>query len=491
MSTPHQVVLTHGADVFPEALQAAALAHLARVTGHTPEQLTALLQHLPAVVARVADAQAAQQLQAELARAGWRAELRAAPPPPPPPPAPQPAQVQAPVAAPASGQALPMPLDLAAAQPAAAHPATTSCPACHHVNASRARFCAECGEPLSALGAPLRHEDAGVFGSAANAVAGMAGLQGVQGTQRFSFGDLLSDVFAKRSEREMEAYVSVGMLGSTPPVSEVSTDWPRPWLFARVLLGALLLAGVFFVMWMAFNNLNVLPGLIMVSCFVTPFVVVVLFYELNAPRNVSLIYTIKLAAWGGGVSLLMTLVLFLFSGELLSLIGASAAGFVEETSKLAAVVYATRKLSSVRYRYLLNGLVFGAAVGAGFAAFESAGYAFRVLLQSRDTDVMMANIVTRGWMAPFGHVVWTAIAAGALWRVKGAMRYDGTMLADPRFLRVFVVSVFCHIVWNASVIPSGPYMIKYWLLGAIAWAVALSLVQEGLRQVRREQLSLS
>ena len=56
---------------------------------------------------------------------------------------------------------------------------------------------------------------------------------------------------------------------------------------------------------------------------------------------------------------------------------------------------------------------------------------------------------------------------------------------------MFVVSVLCHIVWNASVIPSGPYMIKYWLLGAIAWAVALSLVQEGLRQVRREQLSLS
>ena len=85
MSTPHQVVLTHGADAFPEALQAAALAHLARVTGHTPEQLTALLQHLPAVVARVDDAQAAQQLQAELARAGWRAAPRAAPPPPPPP----------------------------------------------------------------------------------------------------------------------------------------------------------------------------------------------------------------------------------------------------------------------------------------------------------------------------------------------------------------------------------------------------------------------
>ncbi len=492
MSAPHQVVLTHTVDELPEALRDAALAYLAQVTGHTPAQIADLLQQLPAVVARVADAEAAQSLQAQLARAGWRTELRIAPPPPPPKPQAQPMREQAPVQVDkpqAVNKPLPMPADLstsASIPTSAIPPSTKSCPDCHHINASSARFCAECGEPL-ALGSPLKR-DTGVVGSAANAVAGMAGLGGAH---RFNMGDLLSEVFSKRSEREIEDYVTVGTLGTTPAITEVNPDWPKPWLYARVLLGALLLAGVFYVMWVFFQNINVLPGLIIVSCFVTPFVVVVLFYELNVPRNVTLIYTIKLAAWGGGVSLLVTLVVFTFSDQLDSLIGASSAGFVEETSKLAAVLFATRKLSTVRFRYVLNGLLFGAAVGAGFAAFESAGYALNTLLKSKDAGMMMGNIVTRGWMAPFGHVVWTALAAGALWRVKGAKRYDGTMLADPRFLRVFVVSVLCHIIWNASIVPPGPFMIKYWILGAVAWAVALSLVQEGLQQVQREQLSLT
>ncbi len=33
---------------------------------------------------------------------------------------------------------------------------------------------------------------------------------------------------------------------------------------------------------------------------------------------------------------------------------------------------------------------------------------------------MVNNLILRGALAPFGHVAWTAIAAGAFWRVKGA-----------------------------------------------------------------------
>ena len=39
----------------------------------------------------------------------------------------------------------------------------------------------------------------------------------------------------------------------------------------------------------------------------------------------------------------------------------------------------------------------------------------------------------------------------------------------------------------ADIVPTGPFMLKYWILGAVGWMVALSLVQEGLEQVRREQ----
>ena len=48
-------------------------------------------------------------------------------------------------------------------------------------------------------------------------------------------------------------------------------------------------------------------------------------------------------------------------------------GVLEETGKALALLVV---VGSLRYRWQLNGLLFGAAVGAGFAGFESAGYAF-------------------------------------------------------------------------------------------------------------------
>ena len=35
-------------------------------------------------------------------------------------------------------------------------------------------------------------------------------------------------------------------------------------------------------------------------------------------------------------------------------------------------------MRSTRYKYILNGILFGATVGAGFACFETAGYALNM-----------------------------------------------------------------------------------------------------------------
>ena len=50
-------------------------------------------------------------------------------------------------------------------------------------------------------------------------------------------------------------------------------------------------------------------------------------------------------------------------------------GVVEETSKLLAVIFVTYAARGARYPYQLNGILFGAAVGAGFACSETLGYA--------------------------------------------------------------------------------------------------------------------
>ena len=444
-----ELILLTAPNELPEALRDPALAHLAQATRRSLDELRALLCQPRPLLAVTADEVSARGLQADLRRAGWHTELRL-----------QATQVS-----------------------------SMCCGACAHANAPDARFCAQCGAALAASLAAVPEADAagGLFGAAVNTVAGMAGLQGVQ---RFSLRELLSEVFKRRSPTEMEDYLLAGTLRATPPVAAVRTDWPRPWLFARVFVSALALYLVFHVGWLLFANPNLLPALMMVGSFVVPFAALLLFYEFNAPRNVSLMLVLKLVLMGGAWSLLISLLLFDLGSQLSSLLGASAAGLIEETGKLAAVVYATRRLSPVRYRYTLNGLLFGAAVGAGFSAFESAGYAFRTLLAAGNADAMSGLILLRGVLSPFGHVVWTALAAGALWRVKGAMSYSGVMLADGRFLRILLVSVLCHVIWNSDWAPFHP-LLKYPVLGFIAWAVALSLVQDGLLQVRREQASLA
>jgi RsiW-degrading membrane proteinase PrsW (M82 family) len=170
---------------------------------------------------------------------------------------------------------------------------------------------------------------------------------------------------------------------------------------------------------------------------------------------------------------------------------------------------------NTRYKYILNGLVFGAAIGGGFGAFETAGYAFNdgffnsflsYFLKHFDPDQiekllgrslfvgydgMITLIHRRSYYAPFMHVAWSAIAAGALWRVKGANVFRTAMLFDPRFLRTFFVPVLLHMFWNSPLMrwEGALGLIKPIIVASIGWYVVLGLVQEGMRQIRDEQLT--
>src|SRR5258708_15844184 len=84
-------------------------------------------------------------------------------------------------------------------------------------------------------------------------------------------------------------------------------------------------------------------------------------------------------------------------------LGASSAGIIEELGKLAALILIAR---GPRYKYILNGLLFGAAVGAGFAAFESAGYAFPAIL-SHGSRAILQNLFLRVLLSPRMHLACT------------------------------------------------------------------------------------
>jgi RsiW-degrading membrane proteinase PrsW (M82 family) len=335
----------------------------------------------------------------------------------------------------------------------------------------------------------------------------------------FSLSAMFSDVFKGRKPGEREDYLAVGTAKTTPPLEEVQTGWPRPWFFMRVLIFMLALYLVMSKTIEWFGNPRMVPGLIVLGSFAVPLATAVLFWELNTPRNVSFVQVLMLVCLGGAISLFVTHVV----GDIATLgwLGHAGAGIEEEIAKLLAVVIV---VNNRRYKYILNGLVFGAAVGCGFAALETAGYSlyngflrdsFRYLLahpeilstintanadslnslvdaaSQQGYSSMFGIIEFRSYLAPFGHIAWTAISAGALWQVKGAKAFNLKMLVDARFLRIFSIPVILHMLWDTPILNFNGVLFyaKYVALGVVAWYMAFVLVQQGLRQIRAAQLA--
>src|SRR5215203_6612567 len=99
-------------------------------------------------------------------------------------------------------------------------------------------------------------------------------------------------------------------------------------------------------------------------------------------------------------------------------------GFIEEFVKLAALVWCARGLRAHTPR---DGALLGATVGFGFAALESAGYAFNALFSEQgglSLGTLVQTELVRGLLTPFGHGLWTAIAGAVLFAAspRGRLR---------------------------------------------------------------------
>ena len=91
-----------------------------------------------------------------------------------------------------------------------------------------------------------------------------------------------------------------------------------------------------------------------------------------------------------------------------------AVGVIEEAAKLIAPVVV---LVATRHRHPADGLLAGVASGAGFAALETMGYAFVVLIQSQGNLAVVEEVLlVRGVLSPAAHMAWTGLTAAALWR---------------------------------------------------------------------------
>lgn len=122
-------------------------------------------------------------------------------------------------------------------------------------------------------------------------------------------------------------------------------------------------------------------------------------------------------------------------------------GVIEEGTKALVLAAVARTVTSRRPR---DGLVLGATVGAGFAAFESAGYALSAVVGHGD-DHPIARIVAteaqRAVLAPFGHITWTALMGGAIFAAAGA---NGSLRFTRGVLWTFVGVSVLHALWDGT-----------------------------------------
>jgi len=230
----------------------------------------------------------------------------------------------------------------------------------------------------------------------------------------------------------------------------------RGWL--QVLLtGIVLFVAATLIMFLT-GNPNLYPTVILIGNFLVPIAFVAFLYDHQHLSALTPETIAKSFCLGGilgvlGASALEALVIPRPASpdQGLSLTSGFAVGLIEEGCKIVAVMFLARRM---RHTAPVDGLLMGAAVGMGFAALESTGYAFTAFLLSQGhVGVSIAETVIRGLIAPFGHGIWTAILATVLFRESRPQHFR---ITGPVILAYLFVSVL-HGLWDG--LPSTIYLI--------------------------------
>src|ERR687886_1585421 len=215
----------------------------------------------------------------------------------------------------------------------------------------------------------------------------------------------------------------------------------RTWL--RMFLTGLVLWILTVVVTFVTGNPNLIPTLVLLGSFLVPVSFVVWAFGRRHSGEITAELLFSTFVTGGilgvlAASLLETYLLHPSPGLFLGV------GLIEEAVKLLALAFLTRHLP---HKYARDGLILGAAVGFGFAAFESAGYAFTALFTERGLSLMQVvqTELLRGLLAPVGHGLWTAILGGVLFSASGREHFALTGRLVLSYLGVSVL----HALWDS------------------------------------------
>ncbi|MBQ6733469.1 MAG: PrsW family intramembrane metalloprotease [Lachnospiraceae bacterium] len=373
-----------------------------------------------------------------------------------------------------------------------------------------ASFCTSCGAKLGRAGFGIGSQAVSDLGGMALTAAGAfrKNLTGYEHGEKvhIQYRELFSSVFKKHSREEEDLLVICGTSQTTPNIRDIVAEWPRPWLFSRVFLFLLAASLILALLLLEMNGIVTAPALFLILSAVGPLSVLVFFFETNIPRDISIYRVAKVFILGGALSILFSFAISEIVHQDFTLIGAIGIGFTEELGKaLAALLYLNGIQKQKGRLYIVNGLLVGSAVGAGFAVFESAGYAFVTYLETYmgalynnsswfsdylapDTisaDASFSVAIIRALLSPGGHVIWCAIISAGLCIASKGAKIEPKHLVSPQFLGIFIIPTVLHAMWDWETLFDNLGYLSYVLLTVIAWLVGLVLLHRGIREINQ------
>ncbi|MEW2355492.1 PrsW family glutamic-type intramembrane protease [Spirillospora sp. NPDC029432] len=210
----------------------------------------------------------------------------------------------------------------------------------------------------------------------------------------------------------------------------------------RILWIGLTLWAATVVVTLLTANTNLVPTVILLGSFLVPVTFVVWAYEHGRSPQVTVPMLFRAFVVGGVLGVLGAALLeaYLLRPSLWMYVGV---GLIEEAAKLAALLVVARNLHP---RTMRDGLVLGATVGFGFAAFESSGYAFNAMLtvEGLSLGALVETEVLRGLLAPVGHGLWTAILGGVAFAAS-----DRRWRVTPPLVGAYLGVSLLHALWDS------------------------------------------
>ena len=310
--------------------------------------------------------------------------------------------------------------------------------------------------------------------------------------------DMFSDSLKKHSRQDMEYAMIAGTSMDSATESNMLQKWRKPWLFRAILIGGIAISFIIFAIVYACIQLFEISHIaalnllfVIVPPIVVPFALMVFFWELNVPRNISIYQLLGYFMVGGMLSILATLIVDIVAPQG----AASLAPFSEEPGKLIVAVLLIKMFGSGKNRkvYGITGLVIGAAVGAGFGGFESAQYAYNMVdwvqvggfyIWEEAFEAIVMNEALRGAFAVCGHTLFCAPYAAAVALHMNGNRITKRCFQNRDFYLTFAASFIAHFIWNTRTESYNAFFVmKLALTIAILWFSARYVLRKCFAQL--------